>query len=346
MTTISLKYIDTFTDRHGQRRYYFRRNGRRFPLPGKPGSHEFMDAYANALAETGSNEVRVKRSAPAPRTFAALAPLYFQSAHFKGLSQTSRGNYRRIIDTFLAEHGHGRVDQFRRKHLIKIMGRMADRPGAAITLLKRIRTLVRFAIDLEWIETDPTLRVRSYQSQEFHTWTEEEIEQFEDRWPIGTKERLAFAIVLYTGQRVSDAHAMPRPDKSGLIRVVQQKTGTALVIPAHANLIAALDAMPGKHATMLTTAYGQPFSVKGFSQFLVGAMREAGLPARCVPHGGRKAAARRLAEIGCTPHEIMAITGHKTLSEVERYTRAAEQQRLAGKAMERLENNRLPNLGS
>jgi integrase len=37
-------------------------------------------------------------------------------------------------------------------------------------------------------------------------------------------------------------------------------------------------------------------------------------------HGLRKAAARPLAEAGCTTHEIAAITGHKTLSEVERYT--------------------------
>ena len=65
------------------------------------------------------------------------------------------------------------------------------------------------------------------------------------------------------------------------------------------------------------------------------AISEAGLPQRCKPHGLRKAAARRLAEAGCSASEIMAITGHKTLAEVERYTRAAEQERLARQAIQR-----------
>ena len=66
-----------------------------------------------------------------------------------------------------------------------------------------------------------------------------------------------------------------------------------------------------------------------------GAIREAGLPGRCKPHGLRKAAARRLAEAGCSANEIAAITGHKTLAEVERYTRAADQVRLAQQAIRR-----------
>jgi len=70
------------------------------------------------------------------------------------------------------------------------------------------------------------------------------------------------------------------------------------------------------------------------------AIRAAGLPPRCVPHGLRKAAARRLAEAGCSASEIMAITGHKTLAEVERYTRAAEQERLARRAIKRQAENK------
>ena len=63
---------------------------------------------------------------------------------------------------------------------------------------------------------------------------------------------------------------------------------------------------------------------------------KAGLPKRCVTHGLRKAAARRLAEAGCTANEIAAITGHATLQEVSRYTKAAEQRRLAVSAIRRL----------
>ena len=56
---------------------------------------------------------------------------------------------------------------------------------------------------------------------------------------------------------------------------------------------------------------------------------------RCTIHGLRKAACRRLAEAGCTVHEIAAISGHATLKEVERYTKAADQARLAQAAMAR-----------
>jgi site-specific recombinase XerD len=92
--------------------------------------------------------------------------------------------------------------------------------------------------------------------------------------------------------------------------------------------------------TILATAYGKPFSVKGFGQMVSTAIREAGLPRRCKPHGLRKAAARRLAEAGCSASEIVAVTGHKTLAEVERYTRAAEQERLARQAIKRQARNK------
>jgi integrase len=62
----------------------------------------------------------------------------------------------------------------------------------------------------------------------------------------------------------------------------------------------------------------------------------AGLPKRCTIHGLRKGGARRLAEAGATAHEIMSVTGHKTLSEVQRYTAAAERERLAEQAIAKL----------
>jgi hypothetical protein len=68
---------------------------------------------------------------------------------------------------------------------------------------------------------------------------------------------------------------------------------------------------------------------------VVAGIREAGLPERCKAHGLRKAAARRLGEAGCSASEIAAITGHKTLAEVERYMRAADQERLARQAIQR-----------
>jgi integrase/recombinase XerD len=112
----------------------------------------------------------------------------------------------------------------------------------------------------------------------------------------------------------------------------------------HPELRRSLEACPSGHLAAIVNAYGAPFSTKGFGQFMSDAIREAGLPPCCKAHGLRKAAARRLAEAGCSAHEIMAVTGHKTLSEVERYTRAAEQERLNAAAMaKQVENKKLAN---
>jgi integrase len=302
-----------------------------------------MDAYAACLADEPLKAIR--RVAAAPGTLAALAVSYYGSPSYRHLAQSSRVNYRRVIDGFLNEHGHRRVDQLRREHIDTIIGRMANRPGAGIVLLKRIRTLVRYAISLKWLQHDPTLGATSYRSKEFHTWTEKELAQFEAHWPEGSRQRLAYALLLYTGQRGSDVHRMSYFHIDGdTIEVAQQKTGQEdaddkLVIPMHRNLRHELAHAKREHVVILATAFSKPFSVKGFGNFMSDAIRAAGLPPRCKAHGLRKAAARRLAEAGCTAKQIQAITGHRSLEEVERYTRKADQKLLARQAVAIQENN-------
>jgi len=302
-----------------------------------------MDAYATYLAEQPAKSLR--RPSAVPGTFAALATSYYGSPAYRDLATSSKVNYRRVIDGFLQEHGHRRVDQIRREHIDSIIGKMANKPGAGIVLLKRVRTLVRYAISIKWLKYDPTLGASSYSSREFHTWTEKELAQFEDHWPEGSRQRLAYALLLYTGQRGSDVHRMSYAHIDGdTIEVVQQKTGQEdadekLVIPVHRNLQRELGLAKRQHVVILATAFGRPFSVKGFGNFMSDAIRAAELPARCKAHGLRKAAARRLAEAGCTAKQIQAITGHKSLEEVERYTRKADQVQLARQAVFKQENN-------
>ena len=90
------------------------------------------------------------------------------------------------------------------------------------------------------------------------------------------------------------------------------------------------------HLTLLTTGTGKSYNLNDFSDQFRRWCDAAGLPQRCIFHGLRKAACRRLAEAGCTVHEIAAISGHKTLKEVERYTKAADQAKLARAGMERI----------
>jgi len=119
------------------------------------------------------------------------------------------------------------------------------------------------------------------------------------------------------------------PDiEGGALRVTQLKTDEKLWIPIHPDLRAALEKWPRTHVTILTTAWGKPFSAAGYGNWMSDAIRAAGLPGRCVLHGLRKAAARQLAEAGCSEKEVASITGHRTLKEVERYTRGASQRRL------------------
>jgi integrase len=147
---------------------------------------------------------------------------------------------------------------------------------------------------------DPTLRIKSFAEGTFHTWTDEEISAFEGHWPIGTRERTAFALFLYTGQRLGDVRRMSWRDVEGsTIKVIQGKTKAELWIPLHPGLSAALAAWPRTHMVMLTTHYGEPHSVKALGNWMTATIAQAGLPDRCVTHGLRKAAARRLAEAGC-----------------------------------------------
>lgn len=90
---------------------------------------------------------------------------------------------------------------------------------------------------------------------------------------------------------------------------------------------------PSDRLTFIAAAGGRPLGAASLGNEFRDWLRRAGLPDRLSLHGLRKAAARRLAEAGCTTHEIAAITGHKTLSEIDRYCPDAEKARLAASGM-------------
>ena len=104
-------------------------------------------------------------------------------------------------------------------------------------------------------------------------------------------------------------------------------------IPLHPDLKALLDRLPLINRTFLMTAHGKPFVAARFTNWFHDMVKEAGLPAGLSPHGLRKATCRCLAEAGCSAHEIMAISGHRSLAEVTRYTVAARRKDLAARAM-------------
>jgi len=342
VTEIKLRHIDRFADRHGRIRYYFRRGrGGRIALPGRPGTPEFMAAYQKAIDGTLIEPEPKLRGAPG--TFDRLTQDYFASPEFLRLAPSSQGTYRFVMERLIEEEniGHRRVAEMTRDHVRRILARRAATPGAANSTLQKLKVLLHFAIDNGWRRDDPTLRMKKFATGEFHTWTEDEIAAFEKRWPVGSTERLAFTLLLYTGQRSSDVVGMAWTDvEDGAIQVVPVKTrrstGAKLTIPIHPALAKVLAACKRSSGTILVNWSGRPFTAHAFGKLMARKIEAAGLPERCVPHGLRKAAARRLAEAGCSANEIAAITGHATLAEVARYTKAAEQKKLAETAMQRL----------
>src|ERR1019366_9220854 len=209
-------FIECWRDRHGKRRVYFRKGrGSRIPLHAPLGSDEFNSAYQAALLGQPA-PVRDRFVRAAPGSIAALVASYMKSAGYIGLRETTKTGYGSRIEVLRTLHGHRTVAGLSRERIITgILQPYADRPGAALSILKMLRVLIRHAIDIGWLKHDPSLGIKRPKIQEIRSWTDTEIETYEKRWPIGTKQRLAFALMLYTGQRRSDVHRMTWPDVTG-----------------------------------------------------------------------------------------------------------------------------------
>jgi integrase len=331
------KYVHGYIDRHGRARFYFRRAGfKKIALPGLPWSPDFMAAYELALA--GQERIEIGASRTRPGTVAALTVAYFNSIAFRCLAAETQRTRRNILERFRAEHGDKRFTLLQREHIVRMLGSKISKPSAARNWLNTIRAMMQFAIAEGMRQDDPTRDVKSpkIKTEGFTTWSEENIAAFEQTHAIGTRARLALALLLYTAQRRSDVVRMGRQNiRDGALHVRQQKTGATLVIPLHSELRNTLDATPPKNMTFLTTREGKPFTAPGFTNWFRDCCNDAHLPHGISAHGLRKAACRRLAEAGCTAHEIMSISGHASLREVQRYTAACDQVRLARAAMEK-----------
>lgn len=339
------KYCQGMIDRHGKPRWYFRRPGYpRQTLPGLPWSPQFMAAYAEAMQ---GDKVEIGKRQTVPGSISALIGSYYRSADYSGLADSTKRAVRNILENFRAEHGDKRVAHLEKRHVLKIMAEKAETPDAANRLLRLIRTLMAHAVDLGWRKDDPTIGIKKlrHRTEGFATWEEDHIAAFLAKYEPGTRAHLAFSLLLYTGQRRGDVVRMGRQHvRAGVLSIIQQKTGQEVSIPIHPSLRAALDAQPRDKLTFIMSERGKPMTPEGFTNWfrklVEGVVDENGkrlLPDGLSPHGLRKATCRRLAEAGCSAHEIMAISGHQTLAEVTRYTVAANRIHLAERAVAAME---------
>ena len=340
---LRFRYLVEDVDRYGNIRLYVR-------VPGRPklrirvpfGTDEFIAAYNAAVSDhiTAPHQAREAK----PGSFRHLCVLYYSSPMFKRLDVATQSWRRRALDAMSEKHGHKPVALMASRHIRMLRDERADQPGAANQRLKALKALFAWACEEkpEIAPQNPTWGVRKikYASTGYHSWTPEEITQYRDRHPLGSKARLALDLLVYTGGRREDAVRLgPQHVRNSRVRFRQAKnehrTPIDIDIPLHPELEASIAATPSKHLTFLITEFGRPFSPGGFGNWFRNQCDQANLR-HCSAHGLRKATAAALAEAGATAHEIAAVTGHMSLEEIERYTRAARKKKLADSAMAKL----------
>lgn len=344
-----IKYVKAYqANKTGQWRYEFRRrghaaNGTR--LPGEPGSVEFTTKWAECMAGGVVDNSKPSVKALQTGTINHAITCYYASLEFQDLRESTKRSRRNVIERFRSTYGSYPLNTLQPKHIRAIVSKLAEKkPGAADGLLKRIRAILRAAVNAGLVESNAARDVDGPKREvnERHSWTDEERAQFEARHPLGTRARTAYALLLGTGQRRSDIVRMgPQMVSKGQIRFLQEKTRKNhrwLEVPLVEPLREALAAYPCGDLSFLVTAYGAPMTANGFGNWFADMCRAAGLPDRCRAHGLRKAAGALLAEAGCTSHEIMSVLGI-SLKMAELYTRAANQKRMAKAAMKKLHGN-------
>lgn len=340
---IRLKHLVEDRDRHGNIRLYVR-------VPGRPkvrikapfGTDEFIAAY-NAAVSDHVMAPRQTRDAKLG-SFRHLCVLYYGSPIFERFDRATQAWRRRALDAICEKHGDKPVALLTPRHIRMLRDERADQRGAANQRLKALKALFAWACEEkpEIAPQNPTWGVRKikYATDGHHSWTAEEIEQYRDRHPIGSRARLALDLLLYTGGRREDAVRLgPQHVRDGRIRFTQAKNEhrnpIKVDIPLHSELAATIAATRSGHLTFLITAFAKPLTPAGFGNAMRDWCDQANLR-HCSAHGLRKACATALADAGATAHEIASVTGHQSLEEVERYTRAARRKKLADAAIAKL----------
>jgi integrase len=344
---IDFPHLKEDIDRHGNRRIYVRRNGRKIRLREKKGTPEFAQAYAeavHALAQPREASPQKGVAAASAGTLGWLAAQYFGSRRFKALDAKSQTTRRLVIEHCLREPTKPGsrlvmrdcpVPKITAAVVMLLMDRKADRPAAANNRKKYLSAMFGWAVTQRLMPSNPARDAEraKYASDGFHTWTIGEVRQFEERHPIGTKPRLALALLLFTGARRGDVVTFGRQHvKDGTLRYVPRKTRYRRVTASEKPIVPALaeviNASSTGDLTFLVTEYGQSFTPAGFGGWFRERCNEAGLP-HCTAHGLKKAGATIAAENGATDRQLMAMFDWSTSSQANVYTAAANRKRLA-----------------
>lgn len=340
--------VTAYSDRHGKRRYRYRKHGRTLhTFKQHPGTPKHPSAEYKAIA-AGQKPANDAQRAP-PGTIRDLINRYYSTTTFTSPGDVTQEKVRARLEDFCKAHGAKRATMVRFNHIeailsakakptVNVAGKKVGGPNAAKSLEKDLIRIFDLAVKLEWIETNPARLangVKVPKTTGFHSWDEDEIEQYRAHYPLGTMGRLAIEIVLWTLLRRGDASQFgPKHRKGGAIHVWNEKTKKYSWLPEPSQLTKAINAMTqvGLEAYLLSET-GAPFaSPASLGNWFRRRCDEAGLP-HCSLHGLRKATARRLAELGNSQRRLKAAGNWSQDKDVATYTDAADQRRLAEAAL-------------
>lgn len=343
------RWVSEYQSRHGKLYYRFRRKGfSSYLFKSAPGTESFRQEYASCLDGTVAPAIEVGADRAAAGSFDDLITRYYRSPDFLDPGERTRVVYRGVIERWRnhkpssgRRYGEAMVRDLQPRHVEKMMADMLPHRTAANMLRKRLKALMQFAIRQGIAKLNPVEATRPFKVEGtgFHTWTEDEIAAYETKHALGSMARLAFDLLLFTGQRGGDIRLLgPGQVRNKRIALTQEKTGVTVSLPVLPPLAASILATPSLAMVFVVNGLGRPFTRKGFGNRFRAWCDEAELP-RCSAHGLRKAAARRFAEAGCSNQQIKSWTGHTTDSEVARYTAAADQKTLSDEAGDMLMAN-------
>jgi integrase len=319
-------YLQRERTRHGLIAWYVRiGDGPRTRIHGEYGSHEFMAAYHSA--------VNGQQIARAPEhSHRKLWDEYRKSSAWQSLAYRVKQQREGIMRPVIEKHGDTDISEVTRKTIrLAVEQRTGSARGA---FLKAMRGWFRWMLDMELVDEDPTRDVRAPDAKTdgHHTWTADEINAYMKRWPLGTRERLALDLLLYTGLRGSDFVRLgPEHVKDDVITIHTKKTGEVAVIPILRPLAASIAAIPAEK-TFFVGDRGEPITSQYFRKLFARACEAAGVPGRA--HGLRKALATILAENGATTMQLDALFAWKGGQTSRIYTRKADKKRLARAAID------------
>jgi integrase len=349
------RFVVEDVDRHGNVRVYFRRKGqRKIRLSETPGTDAFDQEYQRAFrSETKAAPAR-GNDAVMPGTMRWLCQQYYGSAAFQSLAGSTRNVRRGILDEICQRAGEFRYALMEPPHVAKLRDEKAAFPHAANNRVKALRQLFAWAMlpEYGYAKKNPARdvgRLRGTNPDGIRAWTEADALHYEARHPIGTKARLAFDLLLYTGVRRSDVvrlgpqmerwftETLPNGKTVETQKLVftETKGGSRIVkmheLPILPPLRESIDATLTGHLVYLVTAFGKPHSAKAFGNWFKKRCREAGLD-EVSAHGLRKLGPQRCAEAGATEHQLMALFGWTNPQQAAVYTKKANRARLEAAA--------------